>query len=138
MMEASEAGFRELDHTADRVLEIWGPDLSTLLEQAARGMYSLMGMILQSEPRMIKVLQIQIAEPEMLLVKFLQEILYLAEMETLGFDHYELKLDGKGLTAVLAGAKYESLEKEIKAVTYHNLKIEHSRPGLSVKIVFDV
>ncbi len=137
-MEHLESGFRELDHTADRVLEIWGPDLKAVLEQAARGMYYLMGIILSGEPRLTKVLRIKGVEPEMLVVKFLQELLYLAEMDKSGFDQYDLTLCEEGLVAILSGAKLASIEKEIKAVTYHNLKVVHSAQGLSVKIVFDV
>ena len=39
-----EFGFREHAHTADWELEVWAPDLPTLLEQAARGMYAISGV----------------------------------------------------------------------------------------------
>ena len=39
-------GYREIEHTADWELKVWAPDLRGLLEQAARGMYALSGIIL--------------------------------------------------------------------------------------------
>jgi SHS2 domain-containing protein len=42
------------------------------------------------------------------------------------------------LQARLEGARVEFLEKEIKAVTYHRLKILYGKSQLEVRIVFDV
>jgi SHS2 domain-containing protein len=42
------------------------------------------------------------------------------------------------LHAELGGALIASQEKEIKAVTYHNLVIRRIHKGLAVNIVFDV
>jgi SHS2 domain-containing protein len=132
------AGFRETEHTADWELEVWAPDFGQLLEQAARGMYSLSGAELHTTLCEDRSFEIQALDPESLLVEFLSELLYYSEMEGLGFDHYELKIEGNDLRARLVGAPLESLEKEIKAVTYHNLAIRRTDRGLMAKIVFDV
>ena len=46
-MPTQPAGFREKEHTADWELDVWAPDLPALLDQAARGMYWLMGAQLE-------------------------------------------------------------------------------------------
>jgi SHS2 domain-containing protein len=46
-------------------------------------------------------------------------------------NHYDL-------LAELEGSVIASIDKEIKAVTYHNMAIEASSQGLRVSIVFDV
>jgi SHS2 domain-containing protein len=45
-----QIGFREHAHTADWELEVWAPDLPTLLEQTACGMYAISGVLLQPGP----------------------------------------------------------------------------------------
>jgi SHS2 domain-containing protein len=135
---ASTSGYRERPHTADWELEAWAPDLPGLLEQAARGMYALAGAKMQEGPRQARQLELVALDGESLLVQFLEELLYLQSMERLAFDEFQLDIDGWRLRANLAGAPLAWLEKEIKAVTFHNLRIEEGRQGFKVRIVFDV
>jgi SHS2 domain-containing protein len=131
-------GFREVAHTADWELEVWAPDLGTLLVQAARGMYHLADAKLSSHPRLTRKIEFPFQEPETLLIDFLTELIFLAETEGLAFDQYELQFVGNHLIALVSGAELESISKEIKAATYHNLKIRESERGLNANIVFDV
>jgi SHS2 domain-containing protein len=137
-MDHISAGYREHEHTADWELEVWAPDIGMLLEQAARGMYALSGIQLEYAPRLERTVRIEAVDLEMLLVRFLQELLYLDEMEGLGFDRFDIQLEPGRLTARLWGAVLRSKTREIKAVTYHKLKIDSSPGGLRVWIVFDV
>jgi SHS2 domain-containing protein len=137
-MEGKAAGYRELEHTADWELEVWAPDFLTLLEQAARGMYALAGMQLKAGVPQVRELEVSEPDRESLLVSFLNELLYLEEAEDLGFDSFDLRLDGEKLRAHLKGAPLASLSKEIKAVTYHHLAVRQTARGLEVNIVFDV
>jgi SHS2 domain-containing protein len=132
------AGYREIEHTADWELEVWAPDQTGLLEQAARGMYALARARLKDGPRRKRKLKLKMGDPESLLVRFLSELLYFGEQEGLGFDEYELTLGDRELIAELSGAPLASIDKEIKAVTYHNLKVLESENGLETRIVFDV
>ncbi len=137
-MEERISGYRELEHTADWEIEVWAPDLVGLLEEAARGMYALSGARLDTYNSQSRTIEISAKEPEVLLVVFLEELLYLGEMENLGFDKFELRLEDGVLSAKLEGGFLVSLEKEIKAVTYHNLQIRETGRGIMVNIVFDV
>jgi SHS2 domain-containing protein len=137
-MDEKTAGFREVEHTADWELNVWAPDYPRLLEQAALGMYALSGTQLKVGPRQVRVLVLSERDRESMLVAFLTELLYLEEMDGLGFDNFELRLEGDLLEAHLEGAPLESLSKEIKAVTYHNLVVRETERGLEVNIVFDV
>ena len=137
-MNTNEAGFREIEHTADWELKVWAPDLSTLFEQAAFGMHSLAGAILRPEPRISRSIVMENIDKESLLIDFLSELLYLSEVEGIGFDSFEFSFKQNSLIATLNGAPLESISKEIKAVTYHNLSIVEGKDGLEVSIVFDV
>lgn len=137
-VDRQTTGFRELEHTADWEIEVWSPDLPGLFEQAARGMYALSGTLLAPGPRCIQSLEVKAHDPESLLVSFLSELLYRGEKEGLGFDRFELRLQDDQLSAQLEGAPILSCNKEIKAVTYHRMKIQETKKGLRVNIVFDV
>ena len=138
MTSITPAGFREQPHTADWALDVWAPDLIGLLRQAAHGMYALMHTRLQAEPRETYRFEIVATDRETLLVTFLAELLYFTQRDAVGFDHLDLTYDGKRLTTEAEGAPIESIAKEIKAVTYHNLVVHETERGLEATIVFDV
>ena len=137
-MSQKPAGFREHEHTADWELEVWAPDLAGLLEQAALGMYALAGVRLDTANREQHQIELSAYDAESLLVAFLQELLYLSETRGVGFDQFNIQIKDFDLKAVISGSIIVSIHKEIKAVTYHNLKVMESDSGLSVRIVFDV
>ena len=132
------SGYKEIQHTADWALQVWAPDLTELMCQAARGMIVLMGIRLNPEGRLERTIMVNADDNEGLLVAFLNSILYEMEMDSIGFDRFILKLDGLQLQARLAGAPLLELQKSIKAVTFHNLKIRPVGAGLETTIVFDV
>ena len=133
------AGFRELAHTADWELEVWAPDLTGLLEQAAQGMYAISGTRLGCGERQTRTLDLHALDAESLLVRFLTELLWLGQQDGLAFENFVFTLQpGWSLQAQLSGAPILSVEKEIKAVTYHKLVIRRLTKGLTVNIVFDV
>ncbi|UCD98755.1 MAG: archease [Chloroflexota bacterium] len=131
-------GYKEVPHTADWELEVWAPDLSSLLVQAAKGMYHLAGVKLSSQPRIQHRFQLIYHDPESLLIDFLSELIFLIEAENLSFDQFEIKLNNGQLIADLNGGKLALISKEIKAATFHKLKIQETDQGLVANIVFDV
>jgi SHS2 domain-containing protein len=131
-------GYRELAHTADWELEVWAPDMSGLLCQAADGMYRLMAVELASGPRQRRRLELEADDRESLLVEFLQELLFLCESDGLAFDSLELCVEDLRLQATLEGAPVASQAKEIKAVTFHRLAVQKTARGFETRVVFDV
>ena len=132
------SGFLEIQHTADWALQIWAPDLSGLLIQAALGMNVLMGVAGNAIPRHTMMIDCPAPDPESALVGFLNEILFQMEETGLIFDQYTLHLEGDRLRAEIQGSQMVSIDKPIKAVTFHNLKILTSQRGLEATVVFDV
>ncbi len=134
-----EIGFRERAHSADWELEVWAPDLPALLEQAAHGMYDISGVQLVPGVTQERTISLQAADAESLLVRFLSELLWLEQDQQLGFNHISITVDDNyNLNAELRGSSIAKMDKEIKAVTYHNLVVHSSIAGLRVNIVFDV
>ena len=131
-------GFREVEHTADRELVVWGPDLAALLEEAARGMYGLMGVEVSEEARRHHRLEIAADDREQLVASFLEELLFLADTQELAFDGFLLEVEGTRLFAHLEGGFITSCRKEVKAVTYHRLEVRDTPHGIETAIIFDV
>jgi len=138
MNESQSAGFREVEHTADWELEVWAPTLPALLVQAAHGMYTLSGTKLKETPREMREFVLHFLDLESLLVSFLSKLLYYGETQELGFDDFLLEMKDDMLEAVLYGAPIAWQSKEIKAVTYHNLKVIKTFEGFRTRIVLDV
>lgn len=138
MIDLPDSGYREIEHTADWELEVWASSMEELFIQAAFGMMKLSGLKLEPDPKIEQSLELEAADHESLLVAFLSELLYLGEQEHLGFDQFRVKINQQRLTAQLSGAPIQSIDKEIKAVTFHRLAILTDENGLRTRLVFDV
>jgi SHS2 domain-containing protein len=130
--------YEELPHTADWAMRVRAPDLPALFSEAALGMNALAGAQPAPGPRINRVFTDDAPDLESLLVLFLSELVYAAEQEQLVFTGFEIRLNGLELHVTMTGAPLLSLNKSIKAVTYHNLQIRHTEAGYEVDIVFDV
>ena len=133
-------GFEEVEHTADEALRIFGTDLAELFLSAAAGLTHLMAAdVAEISIKIEKNIELNAIDAESLLVEWLGELVYWAESEMLVFKKFRiLKATNTYFKANIYGGKASRLEKHIKAVTYHNLKIQKTSDGLEATIVFDV
>jgi riboflavin kinase/FMN adenylyltransferase len=133
--------YRELEHTADRALWVWGRSMSALFVGAARGMYSLIDG-LDREGRVATEwhsVSLEALDQESLLVEWLNELLYLAEREGLLLLAFEIEsLTETTLEGRVGGVSAEEIEVDIKAATYHDLALREEEGGWSTQITFDV
>jgi SHS2 domain-containing protein len=130
--------FEEIRHTADWSLRVRAVNLEELFLESARGMNALSGIRLAPGPHAQRTFEVSGPDRESLLVAFLSELVYSVEQENLAFDEFEIRFSGDRLSARLSGAPIVSIDKAIKAVTYHYLKIRQTESGYEVEIVFDV
>jgi SHS2 domain-containing protein len=132
-------GFEEIEHTADWSLRIRGENLEGLFCNAAVGMLKLAGIEPRTGPTRTRRFELQADDSESLLVAWLEELLFLIEMDEVTFAKFDLTVeDNTRLTAKVQEFPIENIEKHIKAVTYHDLKIKQVEDGLEVTVVFDV
>jgi SHS2 domain-containing protein len=136
--KSGSSGFVEVDHTADWALRVWAERLDELFKVAASGMYSLLGVQVASGVRSSADFRTTGIDPETFLVGFLSELLYHLERDRTAFDQIEIRFTAAFLEAHVEGALVISQSKEIKAVTYHNLKIRQINGTYETTIVFDV
>ena len=131
--------YTEIEHTADWALRVWAPTREALFAEAAQGMYALAGARAAPVAGQRYAVELQAEDYESLLVAWLQEWLYYTEMQNLVFGDFQLeRLTLTDLRGAAMGQPAAQLDKLIKAVTYHNLKIEAKDDGYEVTIVFDV
>ena len=128
------SGFEEIQHTADWALKVWAPGFAGLLEQAALGMNQLMAVKIDLQQPVEREFTLSADDGESLLVAFLNRILYEMEMDSIGFDQFDLQGNQQKLHARLKGGRVVELQKMIKAVTYHNLKIRTIDGGLETTL----
>ena len=134
-----DAGFEEVEHTADWAYRVWAPDHNNLFLQAIRGLYALVEADVVSSPRVTRTVHLQGVDYESLLVAWLNELLHFRDSENLGFNQIHItRLDSTNLEATLNGAAIRQWKKDIKAATYHNLAITPTAAGWEATIVLDV
>ena len=128
----------EVDHTADAAIIVSGENLPSLFQAAVLGMYSISGAKYDDGENSIKK-KIWFSEGslETLLISFLNEMLFLLE-EGYFFKEFYLEIDDNEVRGSLTGFPVNSIEREIKAVTFSEMKIVKNDKFFSTKIVFDI
>ena len=88
------AFYREVEHTADWAIEVWGQDLAALFEHAAVALFEMQGADMTAEPTVTVVASCQGMDLETLLVGWLNELLYLSEMNDALFTRFQVAIVG--------------------------------------------
>ncbi len=131
--------YLEIDHTADRAMQVWGDRLPDLFVGAARGMYSLMADLNGLVATQWQEVRLEALDRESLLVDWLNELLYLTETEGTVFVDWQIEsLTDHILVARAGGAPAEVTKAHIKAATFHDLALVEDEMGWSTVLTFDV
>ena len=130
--------WEEIEHTADLALRLWGGDLPDLFVTAARGMFSLFVKIDDTAPIETTMLTLAALDVETLLIDWLNELLYLVEVQGIAYTIFEfVHLTPTALTATLHGGPVAAYIAYVKAATFHDLKVVATSEGYKTEIVFD-
>jgi SHS2 domain-containing protein len=138
------AGFALIEHTADVGVRAWGATEEAVFEEAARGVFWLVcdpGTVGASERLAVNV-ESPSGEHDLLLVAWLNELLYLFETRRILFSEFRvLELAGGALRAEVAGETMGPRHVVcggVKAATYHALRLEHTADGWQAEVILDV
>ena len=143
MLDLTTLKYEIIDHTADVCIRVFGNSLEELFVASAKAMMEIITDVEKVNPSKGISIKAQGENYEELLVKWLQEILYLHEVKKMVFKDFEIKIEnaaravGKAYGEKIDVDRHE-LYSNIKAVTYHNLKIISSKDKYRVDIVFDI
>jgi len=132
--------FKVLDHDADIRLEVCGASREELFENAAGAMLSLMTDRAKVRPALEK--RITVPGNGELLINFLNELLFVWDVERFIPAEVAVSFEREGLTALLRGEPFDegrhSIELELKAVTYHKFAITEEKGKFKATIIIDV
>ena len=133
--------FELIEHTADIGLVAYGESLPEAFANAAYGMFSIIAELDSVREKESRRVAIEEDDRESLLFEWLNNLLYLFDVETLIFKRFDIiYLDTRRLTAVCYGEKYDSsrhqLKLGVKSATYHQLKVDAEKN--QVRVIFDV
>ena len=131
------------DHTADLGIRIRGADLNTLFVDAARGLFAAIvdGLNTVRPERQIDI-EIAGTDREYLLFDWLRELLYRFDAEHLLFAKFQVRVSETGLIGMACGEPIDSerhvLSHEVKAITYHGLRVEREGDEWVAEVIVDI
>jgi SHS2 domain-containing protein len=135
--------FRLLDHTADVGFEAFGKTKEEAFSNAALALADLFVDVATIKPQDELLIGVTGRDEPALLVNFLSEILFLEEAEDRVFCGFEVKIGaGPTLRAKACGEKFDASRHQpktlVKAITYHQLKLEQTPAGWRTQVYVDI
>lgn len=146
--EAAMAGHCEtFDHTADVGLSAWADNPAELLAALAGGLADVICDRSRVRPAEVRTIHVEAPDMEFLAVDFLSRLLYIFDAEHFMQAQATLTVQDRGengisLTAELAGETYDpsrhEIRTEVKAVTYHQLKVAREGGRWVGRVILDL
>jgi len=139
----TKSGFELLDHTADMGVRLFGPSLPELVQVAGEGLYAVIGeLVPEGEARPARF---DLAEESLplLLRDYLADLLLLFEREHRMITQPSVELFEPGRLVVQGQSRpisrsKSTLEREVKAVTYHGLDLRPVAGGYEARFILDI
>jgi len=126
--------FEVYSHTADAGVRGVGASPSEAFEGAALATFSLMADLESVEPRLKFHVELSAESLELLLVKWLNELISLSSLNSVIFSRFDVSVEeasgGFHLSAEAWGDKISpnmELREEVKAATFADLKVEKEK-----------
>lgn len=135
--------YQPISHTADIGFKVWGRTLEELFANAARALTDCLVEISDAASTQTVFVQLTAESREELLVKWLEEVLYHFETESLiGLSFNVTRCEPADFRAAIHGIEWDParqpLKTQIKAVTFHELEILKKGDQFEVQIILDV
>jgi len=135
--------FDIIEHTADVGIVAYGLDLKEAFANAAYAMFTLIADLGGVREGICHQIEVEAEDEESLLVSWLNELLYLFDVEGIIFKRFEvIELSETGLKAEGYGEQIDkarhSLRAGVKAATYHMLRIGKDDKHYRAQVIFDV
>ena len=152
--------YRELDHTADILLEITGVSIHELFCEAARALMDILYPPRKSSSFLHHTLD-KISVPimvninsnedkkegsyesyELLVQAFLSELLFLTETESIVFSEYAIMIETEKVYGVVQGIAFDPALHSggigVKGISYSDLKIQKGENSYTLTIIYDI
>jgi len=135
--------YETFEHTADLGLRVRAGDLNELFAEAGRALFS----VLVANPDSVRAAQqlsfhIEGARQDDLLRDWLAELLWTFEARRVLLSSFDVNVGDDELTATAWGEpvdpKRHELDLEVKAITYHGLKLQRDDDGWLAEVIVDI
>ena len=135
--------YETFDHTADLGLRVRAADLDTLFAEAAEVLFSTLVEDLSAvRPEREVAVNLGPDQRDYLLFDWLKALLYHFDAEHLLFSRFEVRVSEQGLQGKAWGEPLDrsrhELSHEVKAITYHGLKVEQTPDGWLAEVIVDI
>src|SRR4051794_32530193 len=135
--------YETFDHTADLGLRARSAELNTLFAEAGLALQStLVEDVTAVKP--VRRLDIELPADELdyLLFDWLKALLSHFDVEKLLFSRFDVSVSEGGLKAAAFGEPMDPQRHEpaheVKAITYHDLKVERTPDGWLAEVIVDI
>jgi SHS2 domain-containing protein len=135
--------YETFEHTADLGLRIRAANLEPLFVEAAEALFSAIVEDLSAvAPKQRLDVQLQGDDRALLLFDWLNELLFRFDTEHLLFGKFEVRLKDNTLNGTAWGEPLDLsrhlLSHEVKAITYHGLRVEQEENGWLAEVIVDI
>jgi SHS2 domain-containing protein len=136
-------GFEILEHPADIGFRAFAPNLPELYAAAAVAMLSIAGDPEAAEPREKRRLTVESGDREGLMVDWLNEVLYWFDGKLFAFREFQVELLAEDRIEAVGVGEPRDPERHrarliVKAVTYHQLRIEQREGDWIAEVYLDI
>lgn len=128
---------------ADFEFEAYAETLEDLFAVCGKAMFEVMTDVSKVKPSQEIQFDIKAESVEDLLFSFLSELVFLKDTRKLFFCDFVIEIkEGNSLNCKGTGESIDrdkhELRTDVKAATYHNLKIKHDDKGYSTRVILDL
>jgi SHS2 domain-containing protein len=135
--------YEHFEHTADLGIRIYAGSVDELFADAARGLFAVMVTNVEAVlPVEEATFQVAGNNLEELLHDWLSELLYTFYTRRLVLGDFRVQVGAAGLSAVARGEPLDpqrhEIDGEVKAITWHGLKVEQLADRWRAEVIVDM
>jgi len=130
--------------SGDFAFEASGNTIEELFESCAQACFSAMTELSGVDAVSDCPVNVSAENLDDLLFNFLAELIYLKDTEKIFFSEFDINIDviNVSLNSVARGERIDytkhDIKTDVKAVTYHNLKVERTEKEFRVRVILDL
>ncbi len=135
--------YETFEHTADLGLRVVAPDVNALFAEAGAALFSALVDDVQTI-RPVQSVELHLAGDDLalLLIDWMRELLFHFDHEHLLLGKFQVQVGADGLAATAWGEPFDpsrhALSHEVKAITYHGLRVEAVPEGWLAEVIVDI
>ncbi len=135
--------YQLIEHTGDIGIQVFGVSVEELFENAGFTLFDIMTNMQEVQSIVNYEIEVTGNDREELLVNWLSELNYIFQTQYVLFRDFKvLNMNEKHLKAIVIGEirdpERHPVWMEIKAATFHQLKIEETKDGWRGWVIFDI